>query len=104
VSRPLSLLCNRPSRDARADTVPLQLRPTHEALCGRDPDVFYFAPLSPADLEQLERMKGDVFPISGGSFADYVAKLFKVRPWPVRPAFLSLDVSYVPSSAPTNRR
>ncbi|GAA5841061.1 hypothetical protein JCM9279_000526 [Rhodotorula babjevae] len=68
------------------------LRPTHAPLCGRDPDVFYSAPLSPSDLEQLERIKNDVFPISGGSFVDYVAKLL---PWPT---FISLVTSTEPTS------
>ncbi|GAA5927541.1 hypothetical protein JCM3775_006012 [Rhodotorula graminis] len=71
------------------------LRPTHEPLCGRDPDVFYLAPLSPADLEQLERTKGDTFPVTGDSFEHYIEKLFKVRPWPT---FISLVTSTEPTS------
>lgn len=58
----------------------LQLGPTHKALCGRDSEAFFFPPLSPADVEALERIKDKPFgahdpPVT---FAQYLMRIAPV--------------------------
>ncbi|GAA5889970.1 hypothetical protein JCM8208_001184 [Rhodotorula glutinis] len=48
------------------------LWPTHKFLCGRDPDMFYFPPLSTADVARLESYKNEFFAEHDETFAEFV--------------------------------
>jgi len=74
----------------------MQLWPTHKALCGRNPAVFYLPPLEPLEVELLDRVKdtaGLHKEFEGRSLVEVVTDgragqdadiHWKVRPYPHR--------------------
>ncbi|GAA5841239.1 hypothetical protein JCM9279_000587 [Rhodotorula babjevae] len=48
------------------------LWPVHKTLCGRDPDVFYFPPLTPSEVDRLEKVKHKRVTVSEPPFIDCV--------------------------------